>query len=171
MSTVPTTTAANAIGEPLAFDSAAFDAWRGLIFSSSRLLSALDEELRSAHNFTLGEFDVLRALKTAPDQRRRMCDLAASVVLTASGLSRRVDRLERAGWVRRERSSEDGRSIEAVLTPEGQEFFEGLSDFHLAGVRRHFAERFSEEELESLAELLGRIEKAPPADGPARPSH
>ena len=160
MSTTRTSIDADAVGEPLAFDSAAFDAWRGLIYSSSRLLGELDEELRSAHNFTLGEFDVLRTLSRAPDQRLRMCDLAASVVLTASGLSRRVDRLERAGWVHRERSSEDGRSIEAVLTADGEQLFERISDFHLAGVRRHFAERFSEPELETLAELLGRIENA-----------
>lgn len=121
----------------------------------------LDEELQSAHDLTLGEFDVLRALKTAPDRRRRMCDLAEAVVLTASGLSRRVDRLEGAGWVRRERSNEDGRSIETVLTADGGRFFARISDFHLSGVRRLFAERFSEEELETLASLLGRIERAP----------
>lgn len=157
MSSVPTAPDADAVGEPLAFDSAGFEAWRGLIFSNSRLLRELDEELRDAHNFTLGEFDVLAALSRASGQRRRMCDLAAAVVLTASGLSRRVDRLERAGWVRRERSSEDGRSIEAALTPEGERFFERISDFHLAGVRRRFAERFTESELETLAALLGRI--------------
>ncbi|HWL64826.1 MAG TPA: MarR family transcriptional regulator, partial [Actinomycetota bacterium] len=78
----------------------------------------LDEELQSAHDLTIGEFDVLRALFTAPDHRRRMCDLAEAVVLTASGLSRRVDRLERAGWVSRERSNEDGRSVETVLTDD-----------------------------------------------------
>ena len=142
---------------PLAFDSAGFAAWRGLIFSSSHLLRKLDEELQVAHDLTLGEFDVLRALYTAPDRRRRMCDLAEAVVLTASGLSRRVDRLERAGWVRRERSNEDGRSIETVLTLDGAKFFTRVSDFHLAGVRRLFAERFSEEELETLAALLGRL--------------
>jgi DNA-binding MarR family transcriptional regulator len=145
---------------PLPFDSAGFDAWRGLIFSSSRLLRELDEELRSAHNLSLGDFDVLRALKTAPNRRRRMCDLAESVVLTASGLSRRVDRLEGAGWVRRERSNDDGRSIEAMLSPDGEQFFDRVSDFHLSGVRRLFAERFSESELQVLASLLGRIEES-----------
>ena len=143
--------------EPLAFDSPGFAAWRGLIFSSSRLMKELDEELQGAHDLTLGEFDVLRALKTASDNQLRMCDLAEAVVLTASGLSRRVDRLERAGWVSRERSSEDGRSIETVLTADGAQFFARVSDFHLTGVRRHFAERFSDEELKTLAALLGRL--------------
>lgn len=147
---------------PLPFDSAGFMAWRGLIFSGSRLMRELDDELQSAHNLSLGDFDVLRALYTAPDRRRRMCDLANAVVLSASGLSRRVDRLERAGWACRERSDADGRSIETVLTAEGAQFFARVSDFHLSGVRRLFAERFSEEELETLASLLGRIEEHSP---------
>ena len=147
-------------GAPLALDSPGFNAWRGLIVSNSRLMHELDEEMRRAHNFTLGEFDVLATLSEAPGLRRRMCDLASAVVLSASGLSRRVDRLERSGLVSRERSPDDGRSIEAVLTAEGERWFAQVSDFHLDGVRRHFAERFSDEELETLAALLGRLEDA-----------
>lgn len=161
MSAPSATRAKQSAGVPLPRDSAGMRAWRGLIYSNSRLARELDEELRSAHNLTVGEFDVLATLAHAPDQRRRMCDLAEAVVLTASGLSRRVDRLERAGWVRRERSSGDGRSIEATLTSEGERSFEQISAFHRAGVRRHFAERFSEEELKTLANLLGRIEGVP----------
>lgn len=146
--------------EPLALDSPGFHAWRGLIVSNSRLMHELDEEMRSAHNFTLGEFDVLATLSVAPHNRRRMCDLASAVILSASGLSRRVDRLEKSGLVRRQRSADDGRSIEAVLTADGERWFERVSDFHLDGVRRHFADRFSDEELETLAALLGRLEDA-----------
>ena len=145
-------------GAPLALGSPGFHAWRGLIVSNSRLMRELDEEMRSAHNFTLGEFDVLATLWEAPDHRRRMCDLAAAVVLSASGLSRRVDRLEKNGLVSRERSPDDGRSIEAVLTADGERWFVRVSDFHLDGVRRHFADRFTDEELETLAALLGRLE-------------
>jgi DNA-binding MarR family transcriptional regulator len=146
------------VGAPLALGSPGFHAWRGLIVSNSRLMRELDAEMRSGHSFTLGEFDVLATLREAPNHRRRMCDLAKAVVLSASGLSRRVDRLENSGLVKRERSPDDGRSIEAVLTPDGERWFERVSDFHLDGVRRHFAERFTDEELETLAALLGRLE-------------
>lgn len=146
------------MGAPLALGSPGFQAWRGLIVSNSRLMRELDEEMRSAHNFTLGDFDVLATLSDAPDHRRRMCDLADAVVLSASGLSRRVDRLEESGLVSRERSPDDGRSIEAVLTADGERWFKRVSDFHLAGVRRLFADRFSDEELDTLAALLGRLE-------------
>src|SRR4051794_6021951 len=145
------------LGAPLAQGSPGFQAWRGLIVSNSRLMRELDEEMRRAYNFTLGEFDVLATLWGAADHRRRMCDLAEAVVLSASGLSRRVDRLERSGLVRREPSADDRRSIEAVLTAEGERWFERVRDFHLTGVRRRFADRFSDEELETLAELLGRL--------------
>src|SRR5215210_4671404 len=122
-------------GAPLAHESPGVQAWRGLIKSNSRLMRQPDEEMRSAHNFTLGEFDVLATLADTPDHRRRMCDLAEAVVLTASGLSRRVDRLEQSGLVSRERSPDDGRSIEAVLTADGERWFQRVGDFHLAGVR------------------------------------
>src|SRR3954454_4812401 len=95
------------VGAPLELGSAGFEAWRGLIFSNSRLLHELDEEMRGAYNFTLGEFDVLATLSGAPDHRRRMCDLVDAVVLTASRLSRPVHRLEQSCLVRRERSAED----------------------------------------------------------------
>lgn len=143
---------------PLQPGSPGLEAWRGLIYANSRLMGELDEELRREHNFTLGEFDVLATLSRAPGNRRRMCDLAAAVVLSASGLSRRVDRLEKGGLVRRERSAEDGRSIEATLTPEGERVFERVSDFHRAGVNRLFAAAYSESELETLAELLARLD-------------
>jgi DNA-binding MarR family transcriptional regulator len=149
-------------GTPLALTSPGFKAWRALIVSNSRLLRELDAEMQTGFDFTLGEFDVLATLANAPDHRLRMCDLAEAVVLSASGLSRRVDRLERSGRVNRERSDEDGRSVEAVLTPEGKRWFKRASDHHLAGVRRLFAEHFSDGELETLAALLGRLQN----DGP-----
>ena len=153
--------AATPVDEPLARNSAGLTAWRALIVSNSRLARVLDEEMQDAYNLTLGEFDVLATLAHAPGERQRMCDLATAVIMSASGLSRRVDRLERAGWVCRERSTGDGRSIEATLTAEGQQFFERASEFHRTGVRRHFADRFTSEELVTLAGLLGRIEGDP----------
>ncbi len=147
--------------KPLPRNSAGMAAWRGLIVSNSRLARVLDEEMHDAYGLSGGDFDVLATLAHAPGERQRMCDLATAVILSASGLSRRVDRLERAGWVRRERSTGDGRSIEATLTAEGRQFFERVSEFHRTGVRRHFADRFTSEELVTLAGLLDRLKDDP----------
>ena len=105
----------------------------------------------------LGDFDVLIQLAEAPRGRRRMCDLAAAVVLSPSGLSRRVDRLERAGYVIRERAEHDARAVEARLTPAGKRLLGRLRATHLAGVRERFVDRFTDQELEILADLLGRL--------------
>ena len=136
---------------------AGVDAWKGFLRAHSRLTRELDEELRERHGVTLGDFDVLAQLAEAPRGRLRMCDLAAAVVLSPSGLSRRCDRLEREGLVARERSARDARNIEARLTPTGRRLLQRLRRSHRAGVKDRFADRFSAEELETLRVLLVRL--------------
>lgn len=135
----------------------ALDAWRNFLRANSRLTRELDDELRERHNTTLGDFDVMMQLHLAPSGRLKMCDLAAAIVLSPSGLSRRVDRLERAGLVKRERGSSDARNIETHLTAAGKRRLAQLRKTHLAGVRQRFSERFNDAELETLSELLGRL--------------
>ena len=135
--------------------------WRSLLLAHSRLLAELDEGLQREHGFTIGDYDVLVHLARAPEQRRRMCDLAAAVLLSPSGLSRRVARLERDGLVERRRAESDARSIEAGLTDEGQRLFLELNRTHLAAVKGHFVDQYSEAELELLGELLTRLLPAP----------
>lgn len=132
-------------------------AWKGFLRAHARLTRALDEELRASHGFTLGDLDVLIQLDEAPRGRLRMCDLAAAVVLSPSGLSRRVERLERAGLVTRERAEHDARSVEARLSPAGRRLLGRLRTAHREGVAQRFADRFSPDELDTLAEFLGRL--------------
>jgi DNA-binding MarR family transcriptional regulator len=87
----------------------------------------------------------------------RMCELAESVILSPSGLSRRVERLERRGLVQRERSTQDARSVEASITDEGRRLFRRLRRLHRDGISRYFSSRFSERELETLGPLLARL--------------
>lgn len=132
-------------------------AWKGFLRAHARLTRALDEELRDSHGFTLGDLDVLIQLDEAPQERLRMCDLAAAVVLSPSGLSRRVERLERAGLVARERAEHDARSVEARLSPAGRRLLVRLRTAHRTDVKERFADRFSPGELETLADFMGRL--------------
>lgn len=145
--------------EPLS--EAGLEAWKSFLRAHSRLIAELDAELRASYDFTLGDFDVLAQLAEAPSGRLRMCDLAEAVVLSPSGLSRRVDRLERAGIVRRERAERDARNVEARLTPAGKRLLARLRMTHREGVKERFADRFSAEELEMLEALLGRLNERP----------
>ncbi len=133
------------------------EAWKDLLKAHAHLTRELDEELRERHSFTLGDFDVLINLANVPGRRRRMCDLASAVLLSPSGLSRRVDRLEAAGLVARERTATDARIIEAGLTPAGSRLLRRLQDTHLNGVKERFVDRFTATELQTLHELLARL--------------
>lgn len=141
-------------------DETGLEAWRTFITVNSRLMRELDDELREEHGYTLGDYDVLVQLSLAPSERLRMCDLANAVLLSPSGLSRRVERLERSGFVQRDRASSDGRSIEARLTTSGKRLVRRLGRAHLAGVKERFADQFSNTELGTIRDLLGRLDTA-----------
>lgn len=89
--------------------------------------------------------------------RMRMTELADAVLLSRSGVTRLVDRLERAGLVGRERADGDGRGIVAVLTPLGVERLRSASATHLAGVAEHFGASFDPAELEAFGRTCDRL--------------
>ena len=155
-----TTAAKTKRADAAPLDEVGLEAWRTFISVNSRLMRELDDELRQEHGYTLGDYDVLIQLSRAPSEGLRMCDLANAVLLSPSGLSRRVERLERSGFVQRDRASGDGRSIEARLTPAGKRLVGRLGRAHLAGVKERFADQFSSAELKAIRELLGRLDTA-----------
>lgn len=95
----------------------------------------------------------------------RRVDLAEELLLTASGVTRLLDGLEAAGYVNRAACATDRRVVYAVITDAGRDKLEAASESHLAEVRALFDDRFGPEELEQLAELLGRLPGAQDADG------
>ena len=98
------------------------DAWRELPRSAhARITRRLDEELQAAHGLSLAEYDALLQIAHAPGRRVRMNVLAERVILSRSGITRLVDRLEAAGSVERAACTTDARGQEAVLTPLGLE--------------------------------------------------
>lgn len=150
-----TTTSAERPPQPA--DQIGLGAWRALIESHARLVRELDAEMRQRHGYALGDYDVLVQLSEAPGDRLRMCDLANAVLLSPSGLSRRVDRLERGGLIKRARGASDGRNIEATLTGAGKRTLATLRRTHREGIKRRFVTQFNDEELVELGELLARL--------------
>lgn len=94
-------------------------AWGALLLAHASVTRRVNQALESAGSISIELYDVLLALEDAPDRRMRMSELAAQVVFSPSGLTRVVDRLEKLGYVRRERHPNDGRSLFACLTDEG----------------------------------------------------
>ena len=132
-------------------------AWRGMLRVHTALLRALDAELDAAHGLPLTSYDVLIYLQHAPQKRLRMAELADSVLLSRSGVTRLVDRLEREGLLVRDACDDDGRGLYAVLTRKGEELLERARPTHLAGVRERFLRHFSEDELEQMAAYWERV--------------
>ena len=132
-------------------------AWRGLLRVHSALVKALDAELLDAHGLPLMSYEVLINLQAAPGRRRRMAELADSVLLSRSGTTRLVDRLEREGLLVRDTCSSDGRGCFAVLTDEGEALLARARPTHLDGVRERFLRHFSGDELETMATWWERV--------------
>ena len=132
-------------------------AWRGLLRVHAALVRELDAELDEAHDLPLSSYDVLIYLQSAPGKRLRMAELADSVLLSRSGVTRLVDRLEREGLIVRDTCVSDGRGLYAVLTDEGEELLGRARPTHLAGVRERFLRHFSEDELKQLATYWERV--------------
>jgi DNA-binding MarR family transcriptional regulator len=120
-------------------------------------------ELSSAHGLTINDYEVLLHLAHAPDRMMRRVDLAKSVLLTPSGITRLLEGLERCGYVERASCSSDARVTYALLTDEGYDKLREASATHVEGIRSHFA-GFSPEELETLAAMLARLPLADLAD-------
>jgi len=133
------------------------DAWRGLLRVHASVLKALDAEMEAAHGLPLTSYEVLIQLAAAPEHRMRMCDLADSVLLSRSGMSRLVDRLERDGLIERCACMHDARGAFACITRAGIELLEQARPTHVAGIRRRFLSQFSEQELRELAALWDRV--------------
>jgi DNA-binding MarR family transcriptional regulator len=132
-------------------------AWRGLLRVHSALVRALDAELDEVHALPLTHYDVLIYLRSAPGRRLRMAELADSVLLSRSGVTRLVDRLERDGLLTRDTCDSDGRGCFAVLTDKGEALLAGARPTHLGGVRERFLRHFSADELEMLADCWNRV--------------
>jgi DNA-binding MarR family transcriptional regulator len=132
-------------------------AWRGLLRVHARLVKALDTELENEHGLAVTSYEVLMYVADSPEGRMRMHDLASSVLLSRSGLTRLVDRLEREKLIKRETCDTDARGAFAVLTPAGRDKLTAARRTHLDGVRRHFVEHLSPEELERLGEIWAKV--------------
>lgn len=139
----------------------ALDAWVALLRAHAALTRELSADLVTQHGLTINDYEVLLQLARADRRRMRRVDLAERLILTASGITRLLDGLERSGWVEKERCSADGRVTYAVLTDAGLQKLREASGTHVGGICDAFEGRYSEEELTTLADLLARL----PQDG------
>jgi len=139
------------------------EAWRSYLQSQRSILRELDADLVAEHGLTARDYEVLLYLAQAPDSKLPMSALAESTMLTRSGVTRLIDGLVNAGLIERMSCPSDARVSYARLTDAGLAKLRDASRTHIAGIRRLFLEHFSADEIEHLAQLLGRLPGAPGA--------
>jgi DNA-binding MarR family transcriptional regulator len=135
------------------------EAWGGFLRAYARINRLVEEDLQSHSRLTHVEFEVLLRLNWEESHRLRIQDIAAQSILTRSGVSRMVERLEKAGLVTREEASEDRRGAYAVLTEAGAERFRKAAQAHMEFVRRNFLSLFNDEELKQMSVFGKRVEE------------
>ena len=133
------------------------EVWVRFLRAHAAITRELSARLEASHGLTLSDFDVLVQLFHAEGHRLRRIDLARQVLLTASGITRLLDGLERAGWVAKERCSSDQRVTYAVLTEAGLDKISAARVAHHRDTEELFGAKFNEDELETLDGLLKRL--------------
>ncbi|HLA16630.1 MAG TPA: MarR family transcriptional regulator [Candidatus Limnocylindrales bacterium] len=132
-------------------------AWRNFLVAHARLTRLLDDELQTEHQLSLAEYDALLQLAEADGRRLRMNQLADRVVLSRSGITRLIDRLETDGLVERSTCETDARGAEAVLTDAGLARLRAAARTHLRGIDTYFLANVDGDELTAIERSLGRI--------------
>jgi DNA-binding MarR family transcriptional regulator len=140
------------------------DAWRGVLFATSRTLRIAEPHLIASAGFPLTWLDVLSRLSDAGGEGLRMQELEQKSLFTRSGLTRLVDRIEAAGLVRREPVPGDRRGVRVVLTDEGRRRHDAAFADHYQVIEREFGRRLAPAQLRAVADALAvfwRDDEAP----------
>lgn len=131
--------------------------WRLFITAHAKLINKIDKELQSAGQIPLNWYDVLIELHEAPEQRLRMSGLAEKVVLSRSGLTRLVDKLEKKGYLSREIDPDDRRGFFAILTTDGESALKSAWIVYRDSIATYFATYFDKDEAEMMQTILSNI--------------
>ena len=143
----------------------ALDAWVRLLRGHSAAVRELNAQLTADWGLTINDYEALLLLAHAEGERLRRTDLVQNLQLTASGVTRLLDGLEAAGLVKKAHCESDARVTYAVLTEAGRTKLKDASCSHVAAIRELFEARYSDAELQTLADLLGRLPGASAAAG------
>ncbi|WP_433245016.1 MarR family winged helix-turn-helix transcriptional regulator [Streptosporangium sp. CA-135522] len=138
-------------------DSEELAVWRMLQRAQVRITRMLEADLLVEHDLALASYDVLTQLSESPDRRLRMNDLAERVLLSRSGLTRLIDRLQRDGLVEREACPSDARGLFAVLTDDGAVRLAEATPTYLRGIRAQFLDVLDTDELRQCAAMLNKL--------------
>jgi DNA-binding MarR family transcriptional regulator len=131
--------------------------WRTFLQAHATVVRRLEAELEADGQVSLADLDVLLQLASSDGRRLRMSELADHVLLSRSGMTRRIDRLEAAGLVQRHECAADRRGAYAGITEAGLDRLQRARPTHMRGIEEHFVSRLSDEDLESIQDALIKL--------------
>jgi DNA-binding MarR family transcriptional regulator len=134
-------------------------AWRSWIMATRKLYAHLGQEIQDEFGLPMGDYEILVRLSEGPDQRLRMSELAKITLASRSRLTHQIDRMEKAGLVRREANPDDRRGLFAVLTDSGLRTLNEAAPFHVEGVRRNVFDILTPEELATVARVSEKVNR------------
>jgi DNA-binding MarR family transcriptional regulator len=142
-------------------DRTEIEVFRSFLTAHSRITKSLEAALLAEHQMSLAAFDVFAQLHESPGHCLRMTELSDAVLLSRSGVTRLVERLEQEGLVRRGRATCDGRGVTATLTEQGLARFHAAVVTQLRGIREHFISRLTTIELAALGLICTELAVEP----------
>ena len=142
-------------------------AWLELIRTHTRLWDLVEGQMRRDHGLTMARYEVLAHLDMAGG-RLGLSDLAASLLLSPSGLSKLLDRMEASGLVRRDPDPRDARAAFAAITPHGRSLARKARQGHHAFLQQTFGDTLDDHDLADLTRVMSRLNASLPAH-PATP--
>ena len=131
-------------------------AWLSFVRTHTRLWEQVEAQMRKDHGLTMARYDVLAHLVNAGGSLG-LSDLASAILLSQSGLSKLLDRMELSGLVRRDPDPRDARSAFATITPRGRSMAKQARQGHHAFLQHLFGEALDDRDLSDLARVMNRI--------------
>ena len=144
------------MASPRWLNDAEMKAWRGFVTTSPDLMNAIERDL-GAFGLDAGDYQLLAMLSEATDHRLKMCDLADTLRLSRSGLTRRMDGVVKAKYVERIQDKDDRRVSFAHLTQKGFEFLKKVAPLHLKDVRSRMIDLLNESEIKAIGSAFAKI--------------
>jgi DNA-binding MarR family transcriptional regulator len=132
-------------------------AWRLFLTVHALAYRWIDSGLLAKKCVSFDDYDVLLTLHEAEDETLRMSELAEAVLLSNSGMSRRVARLVERGLLHRAQCPQDGRVFRVRLTKSGRKALDQAWSVYSGLIEDTFANHVTATEGEMLGEVFQRI--------------
>jgi DNA-binding MarR family transcriptional regulator len=133
--------------------------WLRLLATANLIAGELGARLKARHGISLAQFDYLAQLHRSADADLAMSELGRRLMVTSGNVTGLTDRLERQGWVRRERASHDRRTQFVRLTADGRARFEAIAAEHRQWVQELMA-GLDADARRVLFTLLGQLKQS-----------